>query len=151
MKRVNDMVSALFHRSSAKLTLAQKWVAVLSLLVLALGLANLMRAALALRYDALLPDLPMTVPLIYLAAMGVFWGLVFVVCTVGLVRFRRWGRWGTMAATVLYEIHVWVNHLLFDANDYALQTRPRDLALTLLLLIFILGPLNLASIRRIFK
>lgn len=145
------MVSALFHRSSAKLTLAQKWVAVPSLLVLALGLANLMRAALALRYDALLPDLPMTVPLIYLAAMGVFWGLVFVVCTVGLVRFRRWGRWGTMAATVLYEIHVWVNHLLFDANDYALQTRPRDLALTLLLLIFILGPLNLASIRRIFK
>ncbi len=145
------MVSALFHRSSAKLTLAQKWVAVPSLLVLALGLANLMRAALALRYDALLPDLPMTVPLIYLAAMGVFWGLVFVVCTVGLVRFRRWGRWGTMAATVLYEIHVWVNHLLFDANDYALQTRPRDLALALLLLIFILGPLNLASIRRIFK
>ncbi len=145
------MVSALFHRSSAKLTLAQKWVAVPSLLVLALGLANLMRAALALRYDALLPDLPMTVPLIYLAAMGGFWGLVFVVCTVGLVRFRRWGRWGTMAATVLYEIHVWVNHLLFDANDYALQTRPRDLALTLLLLIFILGPLNLASIRRVFK
>ncbi|MCP4544456.1 MAG: hypothetical protein GY832_45675 [Chloroflexi bacterium] len=151
MKQANNTVGALRHRSRAKLTPAQRWVIVLSLLVLTLGLVNLARAVLAWRYDVLLPDLPMTVPLTYLTAMGSFWGLVFVICTVGLVRFRRWGRWGTLVATILYEVHVWINHLLFAANDYALQTRPRDLALTLLLLIFICGPLNLAEIRKVFK
>jgi hypothetical protein len=151
VNRVNEIVSSLFHRSRTKLTLAQKWVIVLSLLVLALGLANLVRAVLTLRYDALLPDLPTTVPLPYLTAVSGFWGLVFVICTVGLVRFHRWGRWGTLGAVTLFETHTWINHILFDANDYAFQTRPRDLALTLLLLILIWGPLNLRSIRRVFE
>ena len=119
--------------------------------MLALGLANMTRAALALRYDALLPDLPLTVPLTYLAAMGGFWGLAFVACAVGLARFRLWGRWGTLAAVTLYEVHVWINHLLFDANDYARQTRPRDLVLTLLLLAVVWGLLNWPSIRKVFK
>jgi hypothetical protein len=147
MKRANNSVGAL----RPKHTPAQKWVIVLSLLVLALGLANLMRAVLAWRYNVLLPDLPMTMPLTYLAGSSGFWGLVFVICTVGLVRFHRWGRWATLAAVVLHEVHVWINHLLFDANDYAFQTRPRDLVLTLLLLILICGPLNLPDIRKVFK
>jgi len=126
-------------------------VIALSLLVLALGLANLGRTVMALRYDTLLPDLPLTVPLTYLAAMGGFWGLAFVACAVGLVRFRPWGRWGTLAAVTLYEAHVWVNHLLFDANNYARQTWPRHLILTLLLLALIWGLLNLPSIRKVFK
>ena len=133
------------------LTRPQKWVVVLGLLALALGLANLARAALALRYDVRLPDLPLTAPLTYLAAVSVFWGLVFVVCTVGLVRFRPWGRWGTLAAVTLYQVHTWTNHLLFDANDYAYQTWPRDLALTLLLLTLTWALLNWPSIRKEFK
>jgi len=67
------------------------------------------------------------------------------------VRFRRWGRRGALAAVTLYEIHVWVNHLLFDANDYARQTRPRDLVLTLLLLILVWGLLNWPSVQRVFR
>ena len=41
---------------------------------------------------------------------------------------------GTLAlgAIVLYQGHIWINHLLFDASDYARQTRPRDLVLTVL-------------------
>ncbi|MEA3338634.1 MAG: hypothetical protein U9R15_01580, partial [Chloroflexota bacterium] len=69
----------------------------LSLLMLGLGLANLGRAGMALHYDALLPGLPLTAPLPYLAAMGGFWGIVFVACAVGLIRFRRCGRWGSLA------------------------------------------------------
>jgi len=126
-------------------------VAALSLLLLALGLGSLVRAGMALRYAALLLDLPMTVSWTCLAAMGGFWGLVFVACAVGLMRFRRWGRWGTLAAVTLYEIHVWVNHLMFDANDYAHQTRPRDLVLTLLLLALVWGLLHWPSIRKVFK
>lgn len=133
------------------LTFAHKSVLALAFLVLALGLGNLVRAVMALRYDALLPDLPLTVPLTYLAAMGGFWGLVLTACTVGLVRLCPWGRWLTLAAVTLYEVHVWANHFLFDANDYARLTRPRDLALTLLLLALAWGFLNWPGIRRMFK
>jgi hypothetical protein len=130
---------------------AQKWVIALGLLTLALGLANLGRAAKALRYASLLPGLSMTVPWAYLVAMGSFWGLSFAACTVGLVGFRPWGRWGTLAAVTLYEGHVWANHLLFDASDYAAQVRLRDLLLTLLLLALVWGLLNWPSIRKEFE
>ncbi|MDY6875258.1 MAG: hypothetical protein SWK90_03520 [Chloroflexota bacterium] len=138
-------------RRRRQLTRPQRWVITLGLLVLVLGLANLGRAAMALRYAALLPDLPMTVTWTYLAAMGGFWGVALTACAVGLVRFYPWGRWSTLAASALYEIHVWANHLLFDVSDYAHQTRPWDLALTLFLLAFIWGPLNWPSIRKEFK
>ena len=123
---------------------------VLALLVLALGLANLIRGGVALRYASLLPGLPTTVPMEYLAAMGAFWGIALTVCAVGLLRFRPWGRWGTLTAVTLYEVHVWVNHLLFDASDYARQTRSWELLLTLLLLAIVWSSLSLRSVRQIF-
>ncbi len=123
---------------------------VLALLVLALGVANLVRMGVALRYASLLPDLPTTVPLEYLAGMGAFWGVALTTCAVGLARFCPWGRWGTLAAVTLYEVHVWVNHLLFDASDYARQTRGWDLLLTVLLLVLFWGSLNLHSVRNVF-
>jgi len=126
-------------------------VVALALLMLALGLGNLGRAGVALRYAILLPTLPMTVTWPYLVAMGGFWGAIFVACAAGLVRFRPWGRRGTLAAVTLYEAHTWANHLLFDTSDYARQTRPRDLLLTLLLLALVWGLLNWPSIRREFK
>ena len=134
-----------------RLTRVQKWVIAMGLVVLALGLANLGRAGLALRYAALLPNLPMTVSWAYLVAMGGFWGLVFISCAVGLMRFRPWGRWATLIVATLYQAHVWVNHLLFDASDYALQTRPRDLLLTGLLLAIVWGLLNWPSVCKVFK
>ena len=138
-------------RRRIALTRPQKWVVVLALLVLALGLGNLGRAGVALRYAVLLPDLPLTVPLEYLAAMGGFWGAALTVCAVGLVRFRPWGRQGTLAAVTLYQAHVWVNHLLFDASDYARQTWPRDLLVTALLLALVWGSLNLRNVRETFE
>lgn len=139
------------RRKRFPLTRSQKCVIALALLVLTLGLANLVRAGMALRYAALLPNLPMTVPWVYLAAIGGFWGAAFIACAVGLVRFRPWGRWGTLTATTLYEAHAWANHLLFDVSDYARQTRPRDLLLTALLLAVVWGLLNWPSIRKEFK
>jgi hypothetical protein len=133
------------------LTRPQKWVVTLALLVLALGLANLVRMGVALRYALLLPELPMTVPLEYLAAVGAFWGLVLTACAWGLLRFRRWGRRGTLAAVTLYQAHVWVNHLAFDASDYARQTWLWDLSVTVLLLALVWGSLHLRSVRNVFK
>ena len=122
----------------------------LGLLVLVLGLGNFARAGLAMRYAARLPDLPMTVTWACLVAAGLFWGLVLTVCAAGLVRFRPWGRWATMAAVAAYEAHVWIDRLLFDASDYARQTRPQGLVLAVVFLVFVWGLLNWPSIREEF-
>jgi hypothetical protein len=137
-------------RGLKQLTTAQKWVAVLGVLAFLLGLGNLGQAVMALRYAARLPDVPTTVSLKYLAAMGGFWGVVFIVSTVGLSSFLPWGRWLTLAAVTLHQAHVWSTRLLLDASDYARQTYPRDLALTLMLLLLYWGSLNLPAITRAF-
>jgi len=105
----------------------------------------------ALWYAVRLPDLPMTIPWGYAAATGALWGGVLTGCAVGLGCLRPWGRWATLAATTLYQAHVWVNHLLFDASDYAYQTRPRDLLLSALFLALVWGVLNWPSVRRTFR
>ena len=119
------------------------------LLLALIGLGNLGRAAMALHYARLLPDLPLTIPWAYLAGMGVFWGIAMMVCAVGLYLRRPWSRKATLAVATLYQAHVWLNHLLFDASDYARQTRPRDLALSALFLAVVWGTLHLPGVRRI--
>jgi hypothetical protein len=133
-----------------QLTAAQKWAVLLSILTFLLGLGNLGRAVMALRYSVRLPDVPTTVSLNYLAAVGGFWGVVLIVCTVGLSSFLSWGRWLTLAAVTLHQAHAWINRLLFDASDFARQTYPRDLVLTLILLGLFWGSLNLPQMRRVF-
>jgi len=94
MSNINRNADGRSKRRRPRFTPAQKWVLALSLLGLGLGLGNLVRMVMALRYDALLPELPLTVPLTYLAVMGGLWGLVFLTCAAGLAHFRQWGRWG---------------------------------------------------------
>ncbi len=107
------------------------------LLVGLVGLGNLGRAGMALHYARILPDLPLTVPWAYLAGVGMFWGIALTACAVGLYLRRPWSRRATLAAATLYQAHVWLNHLLFDASDYARQTRLRDLLLSGLFLVIV--------------
>lgn len=134
-----------------RLTLAQRVVIPLSVLTLALGLANIGRAILAVQYSMHLPGLPTSIPLQYLAAMGGFWGVTFTACALGLSLFRQWGRLNTLAAVTLYQINAWANRLLFVASDYTRQTVPRDLVLTLILLGVFWIPLNVRRIRQAFR
>lgn len=115
----------------------QRWTRAVALVLVALGLGNLGKAWMAARYAGLLPDLPMTVSWGYLMATGAFWGVALLACGAALCRRWPWGRWAALAVATLYQAHVWANHLLFDASDYARQTRPRDLALTALFLTFV--------------
>ncbi len=113
------------------------WIASLVLLLGLMGLGNLGRAVMALRYARILPDLPLTVPWAYLAGVGIFWGIALTACAGGLYLRRPWSHWATLAVATLYQAHVWLNHLLFDASDYARQTRLRDLALSGLFLVIV--------------
>jgi hypothetical protein len=67
------------------------------------------------------------------------------------MRFRPWGRWSTLTAVTLYEAHVWVNHLLFDASDHARQAWPWDALMTVLVLTLVWGSLSLGSVRKTFE
>jgi hypothetical protein len=137
-------------RSSSRkrrFTRAQKAVVTLSVLVLAVGLGNVIRALVALGEKAAMPDVQLSVSWDYLALTSAFWGVVLLACAGGLAWFRRWGRVATLAAVTLYEVHVWVDHLLFDRSDYAVQRRPWDLLFTLLLLGVAWGVLNLQPVR----
>ena len=134
-----------------RLSRPQQTVRALALLALILSLYNLGRAAMAWLTAVRLSDLPLTVPLEVLAIAGMVWGVVFAACAVGLFRFRAWGRWATLTAVTLYEAYAWAVHLLFDASDYARQTWPRDLLLTVLLLVVVWGLLHWPSNRRVFR
>ena len=138
-------------RRRRRLTRPEKAVVALSILVLGLGVGNAIRALVALAGGADMPDLALSVSWTYLALTSAVWGAVFIVCAGGLARFRRWGRVATLAAVTLYEAHVWVNHLLFDRSDYALQTRPWDVLFTLLLLAAVWGLLNLRRVRAVLR
>lgn len=135
-------------RALGQLTLSQKGVILLSALALTLGVANVGRAVFALRYPV---GLPTTISLDYLAAMGGFWGSVFIVCAGGLSLFREWSRRCTLAVVTLYQMNVWVNRVLFTASDYADQTVPRDVVLTVALLLLFWVPLNLPQVRQVFE
>jgi hypothetical protein len=121
------------------------------MLTLALGAANLGRGVMALRYFVLLPDLPVAAPLSYLAAMGGFWGIVFLVCTAGLSCFRQWARRSTLAAVTLYHANLWSNRLLLDASEYARRIYPLELVVSLILLLVFWGSLNIPTVRRVFR
>lgn len=133
-----------------RLTKAEKAVVTLAVLVLGIGLGNVVRFFVALAGGSAMPDLPLSVSWTYLALTSAFWALVLIVCAGGLLWFKRWGRMAALAAITLYEAHVWVNHLLFDRSDYALQRRPWDLLFTVLLLVLGWVPLNLRRVREVF-
>lgn len=95
-----------------------------------------------------LPDLPLTVPLSYLAVSAAGWGVLLLACAVGLWKRCSWSYPLAVACTALFQAHVWLNHVLFDASDYALQTWPRDALLSLIFLGCTWGPLSLRGVRR---
>ena len=138
-------------KTLAHLSGAEKWVLVMTALTLVLGLANVGRAVVALRYAAQIPGLETRMPLTYAAGTGLFWGTSLVICAGGLFGAREWGRASTLVTVTLYQAHVWLNRLQFDASNYARQTRPRDLVLTGALLLLYWGTLSLRPVRHVFS
>lgn len=137
--------------SLKQLTLPEVGVILLIALLLILGTANVGRAVLAARYSTRLPDLPLTISLDYLAAVGGFWGVTFIICAIGLSLFREWARRSTLAAVTVYQINVWTNQLLFGISDYTRQTLPRDVVLTVICLLLFWIPLHLPPVQQLFR
>jgi hypothetical protein len=92
------------------------------LLALALALfsaANVWRAVLSAQQAIALPDLPTAEPPLYLAAMSSAWAVAFGACAFGIMRSRRWAPRVTIAAIVLYQANLWLNHIAFSRSSEA--------------------------------
>jgi hypothetical protein len=119
----------------------------LSFGVLILSAASWTRFFLALS----LPDLPLSVPVWYLAAVGVVWGTTGLPATVGLLMGRRWAplviRWGG----VVYVVWLGFDRTLLARSDYAARTMPFEFVASLALLGFAWWILHRPSSREYFR
>jgi hypothetical protein len=128
-----------------------KSVTFLALAVLYLGAMNLARAWLALESQPFTRTLPLAIPLPYLAASALIWGLVFVVAAFGVWRLWPWARALLLGAIVLYQLHIWANHWIFDTSSYSRQVWPFHAGISVAWVVIIWGFSFLPSIRRLYQ
>jgi len=121
-----------------------------ALAVLYLGAVNLARAALALNPSSFEQTLPLAMPLPYLAAGGLVWGMVFIAAAVGVWRLRPWARRLLLSAIVIYQAHIWINHFIFDTSDYARLVWPFQVGVSAAWVVAVWGFLFLPGVRRRF-
>ena len=121
-----------------------------ALAVLYLGVTNLARARLALDGQSFAQTLPLTMPLAYLGTGGLVWGCVFVVAAFGVWRLWPWARTVLLAAIIIYQLHSWANHLIFDTSAYSRQVWPFQIGLSLAWIAVVWGFLFLPGIRCAF-
>jgi hypothetical protein len=128
-----------------------KSVTFLALAVLYLGMVNLARARLALDSQSFARTLSLAMPLPYLAAGALIWGVVFVVAAFGMWRLWPWARKLLLGAIIVYQLHIWINHLLFDTSNYARQVWPFYAGISLAWIVIVWGLLFLPGIRRHYQ
>jgi hypothetical protein len=122
----------------------------MALAVLYLGVVNLARVRLALDGPSFTRTLPLTMPLPYLAAGALVWGLVFVTAAFGVWRLWAWARALLLGAIILYQFHVWANHLIFDTSLYARQVWPFEAGISAAWVAIVWGFMFLPGIRRLY-
>lgn len=124
-----------------------KLVTALSLGVLTLAMLQLARFGLSLS----LPSLPLSVPPIYLTLTGAIWGSGALVGAWALYTGRSWApsfaRWGFIA----YALWYWADRLLLVRSDYARQTIPASIAISVVLLIVGFWVLQVPKVRRYYR
>jgi hypothetical protein len=119
--------------------------------VLYLGAVNLTRAWLASKDISFEHTLPLSLPLTYLAVCGLVWGLVFTAAALGVWRLWAWARRLLLGAIIVYQIHIWVNHALFDVSTYSRQVWPFQAGVSVAWIMGIWIFLCLPAIRRIYQ
>ena len=114
-------------------------------------MVNLARARLALDGGSFTATLPLAMPLAYLAAGGLFWGIAFIVAACSVWRLWPWARKLVLGAIVVYQLHIWVNHLVFDTSDYARQVWPFHIGISVAWVAAVWGYMALPGIRRLWR
>ena len=126
-------------------------VTLFALAVLYLGLVNLARAWLALNGSPFERALPLAAPLPYFGLGGLLWGAAFAVIAFGLWRVRPWARKAMLGAVLIYQLHIWINHFIFDSSVYSRQVWPFEAGLSLAWIMVVWGLLFLPDIKRLYS
>ena len=92
--------------------------------------------------------MPLTMPLGYLGIGGLVWGCVFVVTAIGIWRMSPWARQVLLGAIVVYQLHIWINHWVYDTSVYSRQVWPFEAGISLVWSLVTWGFMNLPGIRR---
>ena len=119
--------------------------------MLYLGVVNLARAALAIDGNTFEQTLPLSIPLPYLAGSGLVWGIVFIAVALGVWWLRPWARKLSLGAIIVYQLHIWINHLVFDTSDYSHQVWPSHIGISVVWIIAVWGFAFLPGIRRLYQ
>jgi hypothetical protein len=111
-------------------------VTLLTWVVLILTSLNWLRLIEVIRGWKFLQSLTPAPPVLYLAIMGLFWGLVGAILVWGLFLGRAWSPRLMRNAAVSYALYYWLDRLLV-ADSSAISSRwPFALGMTIVLLAF---------------
>ena len=122
-----------------------------ALAVLYLGVVNLARAGLSFESSPFERTLPLTVSLPYLTICGLVWGLVFVGAACGVWRLWPSARKLLLGAVVVYQVHIWINHVLFDTSVYSRQVWSFQAGISVAWIMAVWIFLFLPAIRRLYQ
>jgi hypothetical protein len=123
----------------------------LALLVLYISVANIAFGVQALTQWFYLSTLPVRMPLAWLIAGKLAWGIAWSVIAWGVWRLAAWGRKAALAGIVLYQLHIWINHVLFDTSDHAQQMWPFAAGLSLVTIGLLWGFMFVPAVRRLYE
>ncbi len=88
------------------------FVTLLTLLVLSIAAIYIFGFFAALRHSAFLQNLPLSVPVWYLALRAILWSLTGLVLSWGLWRGLSWAWMGTQISVVGFSLYYWLDALL---------------------------------------
>jgi len=136
------------HPSSLKRPLS---VTLLTWVVLIITLLNWLRLIEVVRHFKFLQSLSPSPPTLYLAIMGLFWGMVGAVLIWGLFLGRSWSPRLMRNAAIFYVVWYWFDRLLI-ADPSAIASRwPFALSLTIVLLTLTFWILSRSKTKQFFK
>ena len=95
--------------------------------------------------------MPLALPLPYLTACGLTWGVAFAVIAFGLWRLQPWARPLALGAIILYQGHIWINHLLFDVSTYSRQVWLFHSGISVVWIAVVWGFVALPGIRQLYR
>jgi len=90
-------------------------------------------------------------PLPYLVVSGLVWGMVFIAAAFGMWRLWTWARNLLLGAIVVYQLHIWINHVLFDASHYARQVWPFEAGICVAWIVAVWVFLCLPAVRQLYQ
>lgn len=98
-----------------------------------------------------LPDVPLGVPGFYLPLSGGSWALTGLVVACGLVTGTPWAPFAARVGAIAVAGWYWSDRLFLVRSDYARQTWPASLLVTLAALGFVFWSLRRPESRRFFE